>query len=276
MIFNNAKICDEVREFQDGELEVVSYTGEYTVDENGYIRFLSDGTLLVKNDTLIDVFLVGGGAGGESCEHPMLINTFIGAPGGSGGQTVTEKNVRLFADYPYPIVIGGGGGYHNGSNTSAFGYFAAGGNQKYNYTHMLPSEWCTAGGGSGGGGYLEGKVGYPGGSDGLGGQGEGSGRGQGYTTRAFGEADGELFAGGGAGGSCGTDAAYADGGEGGGGSANPEKDHNGVPNTGGGGAGASWCTREEDMGDGTFMVYTDVIEPGLGGSGIVIIRKAVS
>ena len=47
-----------------------TYTGQYTeVDDGGgnwRIKFLTSGTLKLKNKITVDVFLVGGGGGGRS------------------------------------------------------------------------------------------------------------------------------------------------------------------------------------------------------------------
>ena len=90
------------------------------------------------------------------------------------------------------------------------------------------------------------------------------GHGQGTTTRAFGEADGALYGGGGG---CGVSQAYSSehyrsGGDGGGGYGGSFSDSggSGAANTGGGGGGC-----------GQGATYS---HGGAGGSGIVIIRRA--
>lgn len=214
--------------------------GTYQVLEDGdgnwCIKFLLSGTFTPLRDMVIDVFLVGAGGGGYK--------SFAYGNGGGGGYTKTVKSIVLTANTAYSIAIGAGGSaYKNsdnpgtsGGDTSAFSETAAGG---------APATTKVGGdGGSGGGSYNSGKeVGYTGGSDGSNGGGTNGGTGQGTTTREFGEANGDLYAGGGGGfysGSIGV------GGAGGGGNAK----ESGVANTGGGaGAGSE------------------------GGSGIVIIRK---
>ena len=205
-------------------------------DGNWRIKFLSSGTFTPLRDMVIDVFLVGAGGGG--CRSVFYGN------GGGGGYTKTVKSIVLTANTAYSIVIGAGGSAYvdkdnpgtSGGDTSAFSETAAGG---------APATASNGGaGGSGGGSYdSNSSVGYDGGSDGSKGGGKNGGSGQGTTTREFGEANGDLYAGGGGGhysGSLGV------GGSGGGGNAK----ESGVANTGGG-AGSG----------------------GEGGSGIVIIRK---
>lgn len=214
--------------------------GTYQVLDDGdgswRIKFLSSGTFTPLRDMVIDAFLVGAGGGGYK-------QISYGC-GGGGGYTNTVKSLVLVANTAYSIVIGAGGSKWgssdnpatSGGDTSAFSATAAGG---------APATTKRGGnGGSGGGTYSsDPRNGYDGGSDGNNGGGPGGGTGQGTTTREFGEAIGDLYAGGGAGIYMPSQGA---GGAGGGG--NPGVD--GEANTGGGG-GAN----------------------GAGGSGIVIIRK---
>lgn len=239
---------------------VFTYTGTYEwIDdgnENWRIKFKSNGVLtwIHKNNAVhgIDVFLVGGGAGG----YPKTFTH-----GGGGGYTRTIKNVPLLTR-SYSIQIGTGGAQGESGNPSiAFGYQAAGGN-------------ANGDGGSGGG--ENGRDGN-GGSDGYnGGQNTGDYGGDRYgigqrqkpgpngetgSTREFGEANGTLYAGGGGG------APKNNGGAGGGGRgaylSNDNETYypgaNGGANTGGGG------------GQG-YGLPTG--KAGSGGSGIVVIRNA--
>lgn len=250
-----------------------TYTGDYEVvddddqpiedfagwKDNWKIRFLTSGTFTVTNmygwDGKIDVFAVGGGAGGGQYGR--------GYSGGGGGYTNTKKNTSISVNVPYTITIGAGGATGtNGGNTSGFDLVANGG-----YTASGPSVTGAGGnGGNGGGGGANSSAvpkGGKGGSDGndggkgvaLGGKGQISTpgpNGETGNTREFGDISGTLYAGGGGG--IGT--IPGEGGENGGGdgesSSSPAQ--NGDPNTGGGGGGGSIGTS--------------------GGSGIVIIRNA--
>lgn len=225
-----------------------TYTGDYEIvndsdepitvsQDNWKIRFLTSGTLTFTNlngaEGGIDVFLVGGGGTGGYGDG---LSSHGG--GGGGGYTKTVKSVSITTGTAYNIVIGASDG-----NTSAFNITAA---------HGARGGDASSGGvpGSGGaGGSGGGAGGEGGGSDGSNGLGVKGGKGQGTTTREFGESSGNLYAGGGSGG--GSSA----GGAGGGGAHNAK----GSTNTGGGGGGKSW------------NVDTSA---GAGGSGIAIIRNA--
>lgn len=155
-----------------------TYTGgtfnERTAD--GVVEFLETGILTMKKDTYVDVFMVGGGAGGVTVG---LSNS--GGAGGSGGCTRTIVNALLQKGVAYQVVIGAGGtgGGNSGGETSAFGYTVSGG--------------TVAAGGSGGGkggvaaiGQVNAGDGGSNGSDGgnVGSPTTGSpGKGQGATTR---------------------------------------------------------------------------------------------
>ena len=227
-----------------GDFEIVNDSDEpITVSQDNWkIRFLTSGTLTFTNlngaEGGIDVFLVGGGSGGN--------HNYRGGAGGGSGYTSTTQAVTVQAGVKYDIAIGAGGagaktsGGRAGGATSAFGSIANGG-------ATLSSNGVYGGdGGSGGGsGTLSkdkdgeySKAGV-GGTDGANGQGTHPGTGQGTTTREFGEPGGTL---------------YATGGEGAAGSnitPDPVSQNTG---DGGNGAGGS-------------------IESTAGGSGIAIIRN---
>ena len=228
-----------------------SYTGEYIVEiepdtKNWKIKFLTSGDFVITNSLVIDAFLVGGGGAGG--------NSYSG--GGGSGYTLTQKNVSLDAE-TYSILIGSGGAVGtDGGNTSAFGYTANGGQRG-----GVSSNRNGGNGGSGGGTY--GQI-VDGGSDGSDGgkASEGTaGKGQGTTTREFGESDGKLYAGGGAGGYYANGEYGAQPGKGGaGGGADPIR--SAADNTGGGGGG------------GVHKGANGNLSGGEGGSGIVVIRNA--
>ena len=248
-----------------GDFEIVNDSDEpiATSQGNWKIRFLTSGTLtftaLNGAENGIDVFLVGGGgSGANGCEQSD--GTYRDTYGGGGGYTKTVRGVRISTNTDYAITVGAGGasasaisqsGY-NGGSTSAFGATANGGKGAVGFTG---SSWTGSGGdgGSGGGG-----DGGNGGSDGAGGSGGNPGKGQGTTTREFGESSGKLYSGGGGG------AVKGAGGAGGGGAGCPTGSKSngvdGIANTGGGGGAGSRLEHP----------YT---HSGAGGSGIVIIRN---
>lgn len=256
-----------------------TYTGEYELvndaderiadaaDGNWKIRFLTSGTLrfqvLNGAENGIDVFLVGGG--GSTTESNPEDGAVDIRGGGGGGYTTTKKGVPVNTETPYNIVVGTGASDATGAGgtSTAFGQSAAGG------SGTITNRYGGCAGGSGGGGRAnvnttnyttvgqggsDGGDGYP--SSDI----ENGGKGQGTTTREFGEAYGKIYAGGGGGSTYSqwTSATLPGGlgGDGGGGrggntSCAPTP---GEPNTGGGGGG----------GMGTCAA---------GGSGIVVIRN---
>lgn len=232
-----------------------------------------------------------------------------GGPGGGGGYTKTQKNVAVSSGIEYSIVVGSGGtsakltnGMYvewnssgkrmhfikggDGGTSSAFGYSAAGGSAG---DAALDNYSYGGSGGSGGGGmviprrdYLAQPQPLTGGQDGGDSQhtGEGTasvittcaGKGQGTTTREFGEISAQLYAGGGGSGNDYHGRAYytsaAPGGAGGGGAGGYKSNGAaGSANTGGGGGGA---------GVNPDMNWSNTYgkSSGAGGSGIVIIRNA--
>lgn len=241
---------------------VQSYLPTYTysglaqlIDDGNYnwrLKLLTSGTLTFKKSAVtIDIFVVAGGGGGQATGYGNY-----GGNGGGGGYTKTSKGIVASAGTGYPIVVGAGGaggpnGNQRGSTggtSSAFSVSAIGGT----------GGDIDAGAGPGGsGGGSRGGVGVTkgnGGSDGSNGLGTNAGRGQGTTTREFGDPSGELYAGGGGGAD--NSGNHASGGAGGGGGG----EQPGVANTGGGGGGGRY-------GASNGMGYP-------GGSGIVIIRNA--
>lgn len=237
-----------------------TYSGSHEKIDDGSgnwrIKFKSSGTLVFANlgkwDGKLDVFLVGGGCAGGSGNWDA--NNGYGKAG-CGGYTTTQKSVQSAANTSYNIVIGAGGqsAFAPGGNTYAFDVAAGGG------TKLI--------GGSGGGAYGNGAV-NNGGSDGGNGDPQDAanigidhwgspGRGQGRTTREFGEPTGMLYAGGGGAGGNGSAQAHGGAGGGGNGAWNGHQPTSGAANTGGGGGGMSYG-------------LTNV---GKGGSGIVVIRN---
>lgn len=231
-----------------GDCEIVNDADEpITVSQDNWkIRFLTSGTLTFKElngaENGIDMFCVGGGGGTP--------NKYSGGAG--GGYTATQRNIRVEVGKSYSIVVGSGGTGTDGGESSFDAFLTAKGG------HAAAGGDNGADGGSGGGGYNSG-VGYNGGSDGSDGDNTNGlnrhGKGQGTTTREFGESAGKLYAGGGGGG-CLNTTNVGKGGEGGGADGNSDA----PANTGGGAGGRS-------SGGDNLTAHT-------GGSGIVIIRNA--
>ena len=245
-----------------------TYTGDYeivsdddqpitTSQGNWKIRFLTSGTLTFTNlngaENGIDVFLVGGGGGGSRAA-------------GGGGYTKTLKAVKVTVGTAYAIEVGAGGiaGVGNGragsagGTSNAFGASANGGE-----ANTSASSFHGSNGGSGGGAGSSNGAGGKGGSDGSdgfhrNGTNQDSGKGQGTTTREFGESGGKLYAGGGGGCTVSTSSSGGAGGDGGGGDGGKPSGGatSGATNTGGGGGGAA-----------------NSKAGGAGGSGIAIIRN---
>ena len=234
-----------------------TYTGQHTLvkDENDHwrIKFLTSGVLeWLGEDTEIDIFCVGAGAKG-------------GNWGGGGGRTATYKKQKITKGQEIVVAIGATA---LTAGASSFGTFSAKGGGP------------GAEGGSGGGApwsIFLGDVderpvkGGNGGSDGKdGGSGyrtdEGTlagGKGQGTTTREFGEPDGDLYSGGG-GGEASAQSGYTQGGLGGEGTPKLAKDGANYTNPprSGGKAGGGYG------GGGGGAAATG----GAGAQGIVIIR----
>lgn len=237
-----------------------TYSGEHSLTrQNSYdwlLTLKSSGTLrfsYLGNVTKADVFVLGGGGGGGA--HTR---NYYGGGGGAGGKTATIKGVSIAINTDYVITVGGGGSAAGaGGTTTAFGLSADGGGTGGDYGYG-----GAGGSGGGGGGYSSTKAGANGGTNGGDGYASNTntaGKGQGTTTRAFGETSGTLYAGGGGGGggrsSGGSLSAAGSGGTGGGVAGNGNSASN---NTGGGGGGA-----QSNTGTG-----------GKGGSGVALIRNA--
>jgi hypothetical protein len=218
--------------------------------QSGQVIFTSSQMWTVPTDVdSVQVFLVGGGG--------SYINN-----GAGSGYTLTQT-VAVTPGTQIPIVVGAGGAAndndaHNGS-ASSFGSVSVAGNNGTN-------------GGSGGGAYgRNGYVAGAGGTDGSGGQveqnrynggssgaGTPPGAGQGFTTRAFGEAGGTLYAGGGGGFGYNYDLQAHDG-------YYSERGGNGQGGAGGGGAGGNY-TNLSINGSSNYQ-YATAGTPNTGGGG---------
>lgn len=264
-----------------GAVSKFTYSGEYNVRDDGVVELLTSGTIVFLEPKVIDVFMVGGGGGGASTARQSLTDKRAAGGGGGGGYTRTLRRISVPANTQIPVTVGAGGQSGQGGGSSAFNtaYTVNGGMSKGSYTGA--GAFPGADGGSGGGGGVLSNSDYgTGGSDGNNGE-SGyptsvlGGKGQGFTTREFGEATGKLYAGGGGGGRymSAQSPVVSAGGSGGGGTgawnswypANSQAAAAGVANTGGGGGGgaASQATAVQDSNSG-----------GSGGSGIVCFREA--
>lgn len=249
-----------------GSLPKFRYTGDYTVSMLGrdwQINFLTSGALYWDKTMRVDLFLVGGGmAGGAS-----------GAPGagGNGGCVLTILKYTMLGGRTIRLTIGAGGKaaggaggatIFGGTSTDSAIYYALGG------SGSIPggTHWASPGStGSSGGGYdgASQSADYaPGGQNGGAGGGRIGWRGSGATTRAFGEADGVLYAPGGAGApySGNYTSGYSSPVYGGGQPAHYESAKErfrgmpGAPNTGAGGGGGYSGAPSTDGGSGVILM----------------------
>lgn len=251
-----------------------AYTGKYNVRDDDVVELLESGEITFVEDSVIDVFMVGGGGGGASFKSGESASHGYG--GGGGGYTRTVRNVSITAGASLTVTVGAGGATQVNGNSSAMGNFTVSGGYGAAGGSIARKNGGT--GGSGGGGGVESNSDYgTGGSDGANGE-HGfpttipGGSGQGFTTREFGEATGKLYAGGGGGGRymSAQSPVVSMGGPGGGGSGGfsatstiKQAAAAGVANTGGGGGGGS--------------IGPDIqssIHGASGGSGIVCFREA--
>lgn len=253
--------------------------------EAGYVKFLESTVWTVPEGVkTIDVFLVGGGAGG--CTNSPRKNQFNygGGQGGSGGFTKTVLNYSVTPLSKINVVVGAGGKAHgymatdNGGDSS-FGDITVKGGIGFSYPSPYDTYYGSggSGGGDGAGGISRDSYGNgdligacKGGIDGANGGYAIKGsydnikfmqEGQGTTTREFGESTGKLYASGGGGGGYYQTGAYVY-------SFPPAEmvEGTGAANTGGGGQGITL----------SFNDYTDVASTKYsatdGYSGIVIVR----
>lgn len=205
-----------------------TYTGDYTEREDGVVELKSSGVLTFNKDFIIDIFCVGGGGAGGG----GVVNSSGSSKGGDGGDTSFGSLLT---------AKGGGGGSGIAGTPNRLGG-SGGGAVSYSSTSTSSSWGATAGGVDGSDGTPSTNTSY---------NANFLGKGQGSTTREFGELGGKLYSGGGGGG--GSIGAFefsykngAAGGEGGGGAGGnvdasiPKRSYPGeagTPNSGGGGGG---------------------------------------
>ena len=259
-----------------GGITLPTYTGSYAIFGDavqGYIELYTSGTLSLAKANY-QVFAVGGGGGGAAPYDDGEGNMTYGG-GGAGGYTTTAT-LNLAANTNYTVTIGAGGDVHANGGTTSVGtdITAQGGKRGFVENAYQTYDSCGGSGGGQGATSTSARNGGKGGSDGSGGYTCGYGsyteittgnyhRGQGTTTRAFGDSNGTLYAGGGGGGGygSGTIGAGGVGGDGGGGHGGAGRSNSngctaGTTNTGGGGGGQGYTGRAAKA----------------GGSGIVIVR----
>ena len=188
-------------------MPVFTYTGKYeTVDADTLdwkIKFLTSGTLTFPEEVpTLDAFLVGGGGAGAGWAE----SSYYGA-GGGGGYTNTIRAINVLSETEYQIVIGSGGStvHAAGSESSAFGYKAAGGKGAFQYTGGNGGS----GGASGTGDHTTKVVGGSNGTSGnvwktwIAGKGQrdlAGPNGETGNTKEFGEESGDLYSTAGSGG----------------------------------------------------------------------------
>lgn len=274
-----------------------TYTGEHEEIDDGNgdwrLKLKSSGLLTItefgKNwDGCLDIFVVGGGgAGATGTGAQATYPNDAGGGGGGGGYTLTEHAVYMVRGKAYKVTIGNGGAAAaktggnggstsfdnlakasggNGGTKSGGNGGSGGGGSAYTSASSNPRQGIGGNGGSDGGNGTAGSNGTLG-TDGAG------GIGQGTTTREFGESDGDLYSGGGAG--CGYNRfeLSGNGGDGGGGDSSystwtgnegntpaAKNATDGEANTGGGGAGGLWTS----------------LPASNGGSGIAVVRNTRS
>lgn len=254
-----------------------TYTGDYVVRKDGVVELLTSGTIVFLEPKVIDVFCVGGGGSGGFFKSGTGAQTGFG--GGGGGYTATLRKVNVTGSYEVTIGAGGIAGQRTGGGgASAFGnLITANGGYGHQSTDSDLDMIRGAKGGSGGGGGVSSNSDYgSGGFDGSDGE-RGyfpqtitGGKGQGNTTREFGESAGKLYSGGGGGGRYiySQSPIVSMGGSGGGGTGGWCGTSNqaaaaGVANTGGGGGGGAIGSDTSNIANGAA-----------GGSGIVCFRDA--
>lgn len=91
------------------------------------IKFYTSGTLVIANDWLVDLFLVGGGRSGSAGAGGRE-SAGTGGKGGAGGQCKTIPALPITKRVSYPIVIGGSNGDTSALEQSTSGGGARGGN----------------------------------------------------------------------------------------------------------------------------------------------------
>ena len=262
------------------------------------VIFTSSQTYSMPNGyTSMDVFLVGGGGGGEigysTASSTGSNGRWISGRGGSGGYTTTTKNINAPKTTRSVVVSIGTGGLGAKKTESGATTQQSGGNTTITYNSNTYTaigggnivDIKTGGSGGGAGSYFSystsadayygGNGGSNGGNGGNGSKNTTGAKGQGKTTIAFEESTGTKYGAGGGGGAYPrTYTSYATGGDYGGGNGGAGADIGGtqtnatsaVANTGSGGGG----------GQANSQPYRNEFyygnSAGDGASGVAIIR----
>lgn len=269
-----------------------TYTGDYVVRKDGVVELLTSGTIVFLEPKVIDLFLVGGGGAGGG-----------GVTGSSGSSNGGDGGDTIFGTLLTAKGGGGGGGLNSSPNRQGG---SGGGAASYSSTAASSSFGATTGGVDGSDGTPSANTSY---------NANFLGKGQGATTREFGEAGGKLYSGGGGGGGSRgafvsayqNGAAGGAGGGGAGGNVDPSTRYSyageaGTPNSGGGGGGGAayssgsvavggggggggiTATLRKQKVTGEYVVTvgaggvpnsTGNKQGGTGGSGIVCFRESV-
>lgn len=250
-------ICTAAFVFDDASFPKYTYNGSlhYTDEGSGnwHVKFTTGGTLTIEKAMTIDVFLVGGGYGGDAGTGGYRC---YGGNGGRGGNIYTVYNRKIPAG-TYAIEIGSGGSSGSaGSATNAF---------------SLSSSSGTAGAAGGIGASIagtdSGAITYStAGSNGV----------YAFGTSAI---DGVMYAAGGGGAACVNTkfvwtknfggVSQPGGTTGGGHGADAQADGSAATNNTGSGGGGGGADASGNGGGGAHS-YSG----GYGGSGVIIIRNA--
>lgn len=204
-IGKNGKYKDPVvKNYTPAFLPRYSYTGDHQLikDENDHWRTKLTSSGVFENtgdeDLVVDLFMVGGGGGAN-----------VG--GGGSGYTKTVKKITLRRGDRISVEIGAGG--HGVSYTGTTNAAGDGGTTKFSTYEVAGGKGALghiggnggSGGGAGSNSYSSGVVSGSAGCDGSDGgaistsPNPAGGKGQGTTTREFGEPGNPLHAGGGVG-----------------------------------------------------------------------------
>lgn len=141
--------CTAYFTLDDSSFPSYKYTGTllYTDEGNGnwHVTIKSGGTLTIDRSMNVDVFLVGGGTGGQSGQGG---STCYGGSGGRGGYYYTVKNIKVNAG-SYSISIGSGGaGGTGGSGASQKSGSAGGATTAFGYSSNTGTSGASGGQGA--------------------------------------------------------------------------------------------------------------------------------